>query len=192
MWTPFWQGWLFWPACSSNDDNLTQKDGSTDFWVLFLFLFLFFSFCIIIVLKKNPKQPTKKPQQPACPHNESWGQMFSHLKNMYKKAHVYTEKAVAGWWDTYARNQHTYAKGNLYEAPTKAQISGHRQNCAFFLHNSNLFMNMFIFLLISTFYLYTKISGHCLGKMRLILFKFLLFCLFFPVRKSTHLCLQIS
>lgn len=59
------------------------------------FLFFFFLHHYRIK-KKKPKQPTKKPQQPACPHNESWGQMFSHLKNMYKKAHVYTEKAVAG------------------------------------------------------------------------------------------------
>lgn len=61
---------------------------------------------------------------------------------------------------------------HMQKETVKAASMKHQQRHIFlvtdtivlFLHHSNIFMNTFIFLLISTFYLYTKINCHCFGE----------------------------
>lgn len=144
---------------------------------------LFFS--AFFLHRYNFKKPgeTKKQSNnhPPCSHNESWGQMFSHLKKLYTGKHVYA-----------LRRQLLGDELHMQKETSKAASVRHQQRHVFlvtdttvlYLHHSNFF-HEYIYLPNSNNILFIrKINCHCLeGTRSQTLCQFLPFFSIFPVRK---------
>lgn len=149
IWMLFLQGWLFWLVLCH--DNFMQKDEGVQ--LLFSPFFSFFYFFFFIVIIQKTRNPTNKKL--SCLHKESLGQMFSHLKKICKIKHMYVLwRQLLGDELHMQETSIQMCRKEAVEAPTKTYIFGHRDNCAlYFLPHSKFFMNAFISLLISVFYL---------------------------------------